>query len=120
MLLLTRSRVDFARKNFPSNALLNYALEVEKITTAKKDNLILNVDGVVAVCFVDAVRSCGLFTEEEQHEYLHTGVLNGLFVCGRSVGFIGHFLDQKRLKQDLYRHPWEDIAYMTNTADELW
>ena len=25
--------------------------------------------------------------------------LNGLFVLGRSVGFIGHFLDQKRLKQ---------------------
>ena len=25
---------------------------------------------------------------------------------------IGHFLDQKRLKQGLYRHPWDDIAYV--------
>lgn len=25
---------------------------------------------------------------------------------------IGHFLDQKRLKQGLYRHPWDDISYI--------
>jgi citrate synthase len=30
---------------------------------------------------------------------IRSGSLNGLFVLGRSVGFIGHFLDQKRLKQ---------------------
>lgn len=24
----------------------------------------------------------------------------------------GHFLDQKRLKQGLYRHPWDDISYI--------
>ena len=24
----------------------------------------------------------------------------------------GHYLDQKRLKQGLYRHPWDDIAYV--------
>lgn len=40
------------------------------------------------------------------------GALNGLFVLGRSMGFIGHYLDQKRLKQTLYRHPWDDITYM--------
>jgi citrate synthase len=39
-------------------------------------------------------------------------VLNGLFVLGRSIGFIGHFLDQKRLQQGLYRHPWDDICYL--------
>ena len=38
--------------------------------------------------------------------------MNGLFVLGRSIGFIGHYLDQKRLKQGLYRHPWDDISYM--------
>ena len=26
--------------------------------------------------------------------------------------FPGHFLDQRRLKQGLYRHPWDDITYM--------
>lgn len=25
---------------------------------------------------------------------------------------IGHYLDQKRLKQGLYRHPWDDISYV--------
>ena len=24
----------------------------------------------------------------------------------------GHFMDQKRLKQGLYRHPWDDISYV--------
>ena len=25
---------------------------------------------------------------------------------------LGHYLDQKRLKQGLYRHPWDDISYV--------
>jgi ATP citrate (pro-S)-lyase len=41
------------------------------------------------------------------------GALNALFVLGRTTGFIGHYIDQKRLKQGLYRHPWDDIAYLT-------
>lgn len=45
-----------------------------------------------------------------QATYLESGLLNGLFVLGRSIGFIGHFLDQTRLKQPLYRHPWSDIT----------
>ncbi|KAF0293283.1 ATP-citrate synthase [Amphibalanus amphitrite] len=49
---------------------------------------------------------------EEAQEYVEIGVLNGLFVLGRSIGFIGHYLDQKRLKQGLYRHPWDDISYV--------
>lgn len=40
------------------------------------------------------------------------GVLNGLFVLGRSIGLIAHHLDQKRLRTGLYRHPWDDISYM--------
>ena len=26
--------------------------------------------------------------------------------------FAGHYMDQKRLKQGLYRHPWDDISYV--------
>lgn len=26
--------------------------------------------------------------------------------------FPGHYLDQRRLKQPLYRHPWDDISYI--------
>ncbi|XP_042203092.1 ATP-citrate synthase-like isoform X2 [Homarus americanus] len=103
---------NFVKKDFPTTPLLDYALEVEKITTSKKPNLILNVDGVIGVAFVDLLRNSGSFTPEEAEEYINIGAINGLFVLGRSMGFIGHYLDQKRLKQGLYRHPWDDISYV--------
>jgi ATP citrate (pro-S)-lyase len=106
---------EYVRKNFPSHSLLDYALAVEKVTTAKKDTLILNVDGCIAVCFVDLLRDSGAFTPEEADEYIKIGTLNGLFVLGRSIGFIGHHLDQKRLRAPLYRHPADDI--FINMAD---
>lgn len=102
----------FAEEHFPSTPLLNYAIEVEKITTSKKPNLILNVDGVIGVSMVDLLRQSGCFTMEEANDLITCGALNGIFVLGRSLGFIGHFLDQKRLKQGLYRHPWDDISYI--------
>ena len=101
---------NYAKRNLKSTILLDYALEVERITTSKRDNLILNVDGCIAICFVDLLRS--EFSREEADEYIRMGSLNGLFVLGRSIGLVGHHLDQKRLKQGLYRHPWEDIAYL--------
>ena len=103
---------EFCMKNFPSTKLLDYAIAVETVTTSKKDNLILNVDGAVAVCFVDLMRNCGAFSAEEAEDYLKNGVLNGLFVLGRSIGLIAHYLDQKRLRTGLYRHPWDDITYL--------
>merc|ERR1711924_189656 len=66
-------------------------------------NLILNVDGCIACCFVDMLRSSGAFPHEEITELVENGCLNGLFVLARSCGFIGHYLDQRRLKQPLYR-----------------
>jgi succinyl-CoA synthetase alpha subunit len=102
---------EYAKKNFKATPLLDYALQVEKLTTAKKDNLILNVDGCIGICFVDMLRN--EMSKKESDEYIAMGALNGLFVLGRTIGMIGHFLDQKRLKQGLYRHPWDDITYMT-------
>lgn len=64
------------------------------------------------------VRSCGAFSTSEVAELLEFGCLNGLFVLGRSIGFIGHHLDQLRLKQPLYRHPWDDISYIEELAGE--
>lgn len=69
--------------------MINYFLQVEKITTSKKPNLILNVDGVIAVSFVDLLRHSGCFTREEAQEYIEMGAINSLFVLGRSIGFIG-------------------------------
>lgn len=103
---------DYIRQTFPTTPIFDYALEVEQITTSKKPNLILNVDGIVAVAIVDLLRNSNCFTREEAQEYVDIGILNGLFVLGRTIGFIGHYLDQKRLKQGLYRHPWDDISYV--------
>src|SRR5512137_750944 len=102
---------DYAKKHFKATPLLDYALQVEKLTTQKKDNLILNVDGCIGICFVDMLRNEMAKTDAD--EYVKMGALNGLFVVGRTIGMTAHFLDQKRLKQGLYRHPWDDIAYMT-------
>lgn len=103
---------EYVKAKFPSCKMLDYALAVETVTTSKKDNLILNVDGCIAVCFVDLMRNCGAFSTEEAEDYLSMGVLNGLFVLGRSIGLIAHYLDQKRLRTGLYRHPWDDITYI--------
>ncbi|KAJ5097957.1 hypothetical protein N7532_004958 [Penicillium argentinense] len=109
---------EFAQKHFPSTKLLDYAIAVETVTTSKKDNLILNVDGCVAVCFIDMIKNCGAFSTEEAQDYLQMGVLNGLFVLGRSIGLIAHYLDQKRLRTGLYRHPWDDITYLLPTLQK--
>ncbi|XP_072748775.1 ATP-citrate synthase [Anoplolepis gracilipes] len=103
---------EFVLENFPAKPLVEYALEVEKITTSKKPNLILNVDGIIASAFVDMLRNSGSFTREEAQEYIEIGAINSLFILGRSIGFIGHYMDQRRLKQGLYRHPWDDISYV--------
>ncbi|CAE7674174.1 Acly [Symbiodinium pilosum] len=108
----------FAKKNFKATPVLDYALAVEQITTRKRANLILNVDGCIAVSFVDMIRSCGAFSKEECDDLMAFGTLNGLFVLGRSIGFIGHYLDQLRLKQPLYRHPWDDITYIQELAGQ--
>jgi ATP citrate (pro-S)-lyase len=103
---------NYALANFGECKVLKFALGVEDVTTSKKANLILNVDGCIACCFVDMMRSSGAFKYSEIDELVDNGCLNGLFVLARSAGFIGHYLDQKRLKQPLYRHPWDDITYI--------
>ena len=68
---------------------LDFALEVEKVTTVKKDNLILNVDGTMAAVLVDI----GFPIES----------LNGFFILARTIGMIGHWTDQKRQGSRLIR-----------------
>lgn len=100
-----------------SESVLGFALGVEEVTIKKKANLILNVDGAIAAAFVDMLRSCKAFTKEEADQLIKVGCLNGLFVLSRSIGIIGHVLDQKKLNQGLYRHPWQDIAYIEEKRD---
>jgi len=70
----------------------------------KASNLILNVDGAIGALFLDLMHSSASFTSEEVDELLEIGMLNGLFVFARSIGLIGHTIDQKRLRQPLYRY----------------
>merc|ERR1712194_560059 len=101
-----------------TDSVLGYALAVEEVTVKKKANLILNVDGAIAAAFVDMLRNCRAFSLEESEQLIRAGCLNGLFVLSRSIGLIGHVLDQKRMNQPLYRHPWQDIAYIEDSKPE--
>jgi len=68
---------------------LDYALAVEAVTTGKKDNLILNVDGCIACVLTDM----GFAADS----------LNGFFILARTIGMIGHWIDQNREGSRLIR-----------------
>lgn len=108
----------FASKHFPSTPLLDYALTVEQLTTSKKDNLILNVDGTIGILMVDMWRALG-YSEAEINEFISSGTLNAFFITGRTIGFIGHVLDEKRLAMPMYRHPFDDILYDVQVAEKI-
>jgi ATP-citrate lyase alpha-subunit len=101
---------NYAKAHFKRTDLLDYALSVEAVTTQKKNNLILNVDGCIGVLLVDLLKELQ-FSDVEIDEMIDAGLFNALFVLGRSIGFMGHYFDQKRLAQPLYRHPLDDILY---------
>lgn len=103
--------VEYAKTHFPVTKTLDYALRVEEVTTQKKENLILNVDGAIGACMVDLLCHCGIFEPDEGKKYIEIGCLNGLFVLGRSIGLLAHAIDQKRLDANLYRHDTSDILY---------
>jgi ATP-citrate lyase alpha-subunit len=110
--------MDFAEEHFPSTPLLDYAKTVEALTTSKKENLILNVDGTIGILMVDMWRALG-YSEDEINEFIESGTLNSFFIVGRSIGFIGHILDEKRLAMPMYRHPMDDILYDVQVAEEI-
>merc|ERR1712226_291056 len=93
------------------------------VNDCKKNNILImgighriksktNPDMRVELVKEFALANFGEFKYEEIDELVEYGCLNGLFVLARSAGFIGHYLDQRRLKQPLYRHPWDDITYI--------
>ncbi len=83
----------------------SFALEVEKVTSSKKGNLILNIDGAIAAVLLDVLSEKEGISPEELQELVTQEFFNSLFVLSRSVGFIAHFLDQKRLDEGLLRLP---------------
>ncbi|MFX0144242.1 MAG: citrate/2-methylcitrate synthase [Candidatus Hodarchaeota archaeon] len=101
---------EFVFKNFNKHPHLDFALEVEKLTTAKRNNLILNVDGCIGITFLDLLENLD-FSPEEIEDVIYSEALNGLFVLGRSIGMMGHVFDQKRQRAGLYRQPWDEILF---------
>lgn len=88
----------------------NFAFEVEKITTEKKGNLILNVDGAIAAVLLDCLSEKEGYSDEQLWQLIQAEFFNALFVLSRSTGFIAHFLDQKRLDEGLLRLSEDDVA----------
>ena len=101
-------------QKMPQKKYLDYALSVESLTLEKKPNLILNVDGHIAVIFLDIFESIGMDSEDIRLS-IDSGIFNAFFILARSIGFIGHALDQKRLGEPLYRSEWDDIAYVDDS-----
>ncbi len=97
-------------KTFPTTKHLEFALWVEELTTQKKPNLILNVDGHIAALLCDMLSDLW-YTPEEVARMVKADLFNSFFVLSRSIWFIGHYLDQQRLNEWLYRTPWGDILY---------
>jgi ATP citrate (pro-S)-lyase len=91
----------------------HFALAVQRITTAKKGNLILNVDGAIAAVLLDILSEKEHMTNEQLQQLTEIEFFNALFVLSRSVGFIAHFLDQKRLDEGLFRLP-QDLVTKTD------
>jgi ATP citrate (pro-S)-lyase len=90
---------------------LAFARGVETITTTKKTNLILNVDGVIAAVMLDLLASELKYTSEKLRELVDIEFFNSLFVISRTVGFTAHYLDQRRNDEGLFRLDESDLQY---------
>lgn len=85
-----KSLVEFVKKQTSlETPCLDFALEVEKVTTTKKENLILNLDGAIGAILTDLG-----FPEHS---------LNGFFVLARTIGLVAHWIDQKDQNARLIR-----------------
>lgn len=88
---------------------LLFAEEVARETSKKRANLILNVDGVVSALLLDYLEQKEMFHMEQIQELLDIEFFNALFIIPRTVGFVGNFLDQKRIDEGLFRLADGDI-----------
>lgn len=96
-------------KELQAHPYFEFAKAVEAITTQKKGNLILNVDGHIAAVMLDVLTEKEGFAPAELDAMIAADFFNALFVLPRMVGFAAHYLDQKRLDEGLFRLPDDDI-----------
>ncbi|OGH94989.1 MAG: hypothetical protein A2538_04855 [Candidatus Magasanikbacteria bacterium RIFOXYD2_FULL_41_14] len=101
--------LEFAKK-LKTHFYLDFALAVQKITLGKKANLILNVDGAMAAVMLDLLKEKEKYSAHEMKELIESGFFNSLFVLARSVGFVSHYLEQRRLDEGLFRLPEDSVG----------
>lgn len=104
----TEILAEFAKK-LGSHPHFDFAKGVENITTQKKGTLILNVDGHIAALMLDILKTEEAMTDDQLDELIRIDFFNALFVIPRTIGFVSHYLDQKRLDEGLFRLPDEDV-----------
>jgi ATP citrate (pro-S)-lyase len=109
----------FLSERLPDQTLTYFSIakQVEKITLQKNHALILNIDGAIGAAALDVLSASG-FEQSELEELLQYDVLDGLFILSRTVGLIGHYIDQKRLGAPLYRHNPSDTFIHTSDQTE--
>ncbi len=110
--------IEFVREKFPYTEYLDYCLEMEKITTKVSDKFIFNIGGISGALWLDLLKSLG-YTDDEVGELIEEGILTSINVLSRIIGYIGHHLEQNRLKENLYRVPYDDVLYSLPKEEDL-
>ncbi len=103
--------ISHAKENLTNTPHLDLALQVESLTSQKRANLILNVDGVIGALLLDYLTEKENFSNLQLQELIDIEFFNALFLIPRSVGFIGNFLDQKRIDEGLLRLREDDVFF---------
>ena len=98
--------------NSNGDTYLNFAKSVEAVTTGKKGNLILNVDGTIAAIMLDILESELNYSPEQLQELIDIEFFNAIFILSRSAGLIAHYLDQRRNDEGLLRLSDNEITYI--------
>lgn len=96
-------------KSLKKTPHLDYAREVESITLGKNPSLILNVDGALAASLLDCLLEEEKLNPSELQKLISIDFFNAFFVLSRSIGFIAHYLDQRRLDEGLFRLSESDV-----------
>ncbi|HEY6736178.1 MAG TPA: citrate/2-methylcitrate synthase [Candidatus Saccharimonadia bacterium] len=96
----------------PKHPYTDYALAVQALTTRKKGNLILNVDGAIAAVLLDLLAQEEGYSPVRLQALVDIEFFNALFVLSRSVGFMAHYFDQVRLDEGLLRLTLADVAHL--------
>jgi ATP citrate (pro-S)-lyase len=91
------------KRTLSEATFVTYAQNIEQITAQKKGNLILNIDGMIAALLLDMLREKEGYDLPALQRLVDQEFFNGLFVLSRSVGFMAHYFDQRRLDEGLFR-----------------